>query len=184
MAKWEFEPGHTAAEFKVKHMMVTWVRGSFRPVTGNLEYDPENATNSSVEIEIKVKDLSSGDKQRDQHLLSKDFFDAENHPTITFKSTKAIPEDKDKLKLTGDLTIRGVTKEVTLDVELVGQWNTPFWEDGVDKGPLPRIGFVGTTKINRQDFGISWQGEMEKGGLVVGNEIFITVDAEALLQKE
>jgi polyisoprenoid-binding protein YceI len=181
MAKWEFEPGHTAAGFKVKHMMVTWVRGSFRPVTGTLEYDSENIASSSLDITIQVKDISTGDAKRDEHLLSKDFFDVENYPTITFKSTR-IDGNKEKLQLKGDLTIRDVTKEVTLDVELVGEWNTSYWEDGVDKGPIPRMGFVGTTKVNRQDFGVSWQGEMEKSGVVVGNEVFITIDAEILLK--
>ena len=184
MAKWTFEPGHTAAEFKVKHMMVTWVRGSFKNVEGNMEFDPENIEKASVNIVINAKELWSGDKARDDHLKSKDFFDVENHPKITFKSTKVEPEDNNKAKVTGDLTMRGVTKEVTLDVEIVGQWNTPFWQDGVDKGPIPRIGFVGTTKINRQDFGISWQGEMEKGGVVVGNDVYITIDVEALPKKE
>jgi len=180
MTKWKFEPGHTAAEFKVKHMMVSWVRGSFKNVEGSMEFDPENIENTSIEAVINTKEIWTGDKIRDDHLKSKDFFDIENHPTITFKSTKVISSEKSKAEITGDLTIRGVTKEIKLDVELVGQWNTPFWDDGVDKGPIPRIGFVGTAKVNRQDFGISWQGEMEKGGVVAGNDVFITIDIEAL----
>jgi len=183
MTKWTFEPGHTAAEFKVKHMMITWVRGTFKNVEGSIEFDPDNLGNASVEVVIKAEEIWSGDKARDDHLKGKDFLDVENHPTIKFKSTK-VEGDKDKAKVTGDLTMRGVTKEVVLDVEFLGQWNTPYWEDGVDKGPIPRIGFVGTTKINRQDFGISWQGEMEKGGIVVGNDIYITIDVEAVPKKE
>jgi len=180
MAKWKFEPGHTAAEFKVKHMMVTWIRGAFKNVEGTMDFDPENFEKASVEVVINTKELWSGDKARDDHLKSKDFFDVEKYPTITFKSTKVKQDDKNRAKVTGDLTMRGVTKEVILDVEFVGQWNTPFWDEGVDKGPIPRVGFLGTTKINRQDFGISWQGELEKGGVVVGNDVYLTIDAEAL----
>lgn len=180
MAKWTFESGHSAAEFCVKHMMVTWLRGSFNNIQGSLEFDPEDPGMSSVEMTIPVKELWSGDKMRDDHLISEDFLDVKNHPTIIFKSTKVDVIGKNESKVTGNLTIRGVTKQVALDMKYLGKWNTPFWEDGVDKGPIPRIGFQGTTRINRHDFGVSWNGDLEKGGVVVGDEVFITIDVEAL----
>ena len=183
MSKWIFEPGHSAAEFCVKHMMVTWLRGLLNNVQGILEFDPENPVMSSVDMTITVKNLWSGDKMRDDHLISEDFLDAENHPTINFKSTKVDVVSKHESKVTGNLTIRGVTKEVALDMKYLGVWNTPFWEDGVDKGPIARVGFHGTTRINRHDFGVSWNGDLERGGVVVGDEVFITIDIEALAQK-
>lgn len=181
MAKWTFEPGHSAAAFCVKHMMVTWLRGSFKSIQGSLEFDPDNPGLSSVEMTISVKDLWSGDKMRDDHLISEDFLDVKNHPTIFFKSTKIDVVSKNESKVTGNLSIRGVTKQVALDMTYLGKWNTPFWEDGVDKGPIPRIGFHGTTRINRHDFGVSWNDDLEKGGIVVGEEVFITIDVEALV---
>lgn len=182
MATWEFEPGHTAAYFKVKHMMVTWVRGHFNDIKGTLNYDAENPASASVELTIPTKTLDSGNEHRDKNLKSKDFFDIEKYPTITFKSSKYEPTDDKHGKLTGDLTIRDITKQVVLDVEALGQWDTPFWVGNEDKGPKRRAGFTATTKINRHDFGVSWQSKMDKGGVVVGDDIYIAVDAEALIK--
>ena len=182
MAKWTFEPGHTAAEFAVKHMMVTWVRGAFKDVHGTLDYDPADPANSSVEIEIDANKIWSGDEARDKHLRAADFFDVENHPKITFKSTAVEEAGDNKLEVIGDLTMRGITKEVVLDVTMNGTAETPWWEDGEDKGPKTRAGFVGTTKINRYDFKVSWSGDMPDGGAVVGDEVLITVDAEAVME--
>ena len=179
--KWTLEPGHSAAEFCVRHMMVTWVRGSFRNVRGSLQFDPAKPGAGSVEIEIDVKTLNSGDQERDKHLLAEDFLFVDEHPTMTFKSDGIRLLGSSEGAVTGDLTLRGVTQPIILDVKFLGQWNTPFWEDGVDKGPMLRAGFVATTKISRQDFGVSWNGDLEHGGLVVGNDVFITIDAEALL---
>jgi polyisoprenoid-binding protein YceI len=182
MAKWEFEPGHTAAEFRARHMMVTWVRGHFKDVHGTLDFDPENPRAASVEVTIDANRLWSGEPQRDEHLKSADFIDAANHPAITFRAKGAELRGADEACFRGDLTIRGVTKPVALDVRYLGQWQTPWWEDGVDKGPKTRAGFVATTRINRQDFGVSWNGVLDRGGLVVGDEVDITIDAEAILQ--
>jgi len=181
--KWEFEPGHTAAEFKVRHMMVTWVRGCFKNIKGSLEFDPEQPAGGSVELSIPANTLWSGDKARDGHLLTPDFLDAEKHPTITFKSTKVEHTGKNEYKVFGDLTLRGVTKNVLLRVQYLGQWQTPFWVGDKDEGPIPRAGFVATTIINRHDFGVSWNGSMDKGGIVVGNDVHITLDVEALGKK-
>jgi len=181
--KWTLEPGHSAAEFCVRHMMVTWVRGSFRKVRGSLQFDPADPGSGSVEVEIDVKTLHSGDQQRDEHLLAKDFLDADEHPTMTFKSSGVRLLGSAEAAVTGDLTLRGVKRPIILDVKFLGQWNTPFWEDGVDKGPMARAGFVATTRISRQDFGISWNGDLENGGVVVGDDVHITIDAEALLDE-
>jgi len=117
-------------------------------------------------------------------LRSADFLDVEHHPEITFNGNQVEIRGEHDYAVTGDLTIRGVTRQVCLNVSYLGRWETPWWEDGVNKGPKTRAGFVATTKINRQDFGVSWQDTMDRGGIVVGNEIDITIDAEAILEDE
>ena len=180
MARWTFEPGHTAAEFCARHMMVTCVRGHLKDVHGALEFDPGNPKASSVRVEIDARGLWTGEPDRDTHLKSADFLDVENHPTITFSGNEVeLVGDHDAL-LTGDLTIRGKTRRTTLKVRYLGQWSTPWWEDGVDKGPKLRAGFLATTAIDRHDFGVSWSAPLDRGGLVVGNEVEITLDAEAI----
>lgn len=180
MAKWSFEPGHTAAQFRARHMMVTEVRGVFPKVQGKLTFDPANPSASSVAVTIDAKGLWSGDTDRDAHLRTADFLDVENHPEITFRGDKLEVLGANDYMVTGDLTIRGVTREVPLRVQYLGQWTTPFWEDGVDKGPKIRAGFVARAEIDRHDFGVSWNSTLDKGGVVVGNKVVITIDAEAL----
>jgi polyisoprenoid-binding protein YceI len=182
MAKWFFEPGHTAAEFRVRHMMVTWVRGHFKDVHGTLDFDPENPQKASAEVTIDARQLWTGEPERDKHLKSADFLDVENHPTITFRGRGVVLCGADEARFGGDLTIRGVTRPVTLDVRPLGQWQTPWWEGNVDKGPKTRAGFVATTLINRHDFGVSWNSTLDRGGFVVGDDVHITVDAEAILE--
>ena len=180
MAKWFFEPGHTAAEFCARHMMVSCVRGHFKNVHGTLDFDTEDPTATSVEVTIDARGLWSGEPDRDAHLRSADFLDAENHPTITFRGRGIELVGANEGKLRGELTIRGVTRPVTLDVRYLGQWDTPWWENGVDKGPRTRAGFLAKTRINRKDFGVSWNGVMDRGGLVVSDDVDITLDAEAI----
>jgi len=182
MAKWSFEPGHTAAEFCARHMMVTNVRGHFKDVHGTLNFDPKSPGDSYVDVVIDARKIWSGEQARDDHLRSTDFLDAENFPEIRFHGDDVVVIGESDYRVTGDLTIRGVTRPVTLDVHYLGQWQTPWWEDGVDKGPRTRAGFVATTSINRQDFGVSWNGTLDKGGIVVGNDVEITIDAEAILE--
>ncbi len=182
MANWTFEPGHTAAEFRARHMMVTYVRGHFKNVRGALRFDPDNPSGSSVEVTIDAKEIWSGDADRDAHLRNADFLDVENHPHITFKGSEVEVRSAHQYTVAGDLTIRGVTRRADLDVSYLGQWPTPWWEDGEDKGPKTRAGFVATTSINRHDFNVSWNAELDKGGLVVGNIVDITIDAEAILE--
>lgn len=182
MAKWFFEPGHTAAEFCCRHMMVTYVRGHFKNVRGTLMFDPTNPRESSVEVTIDTKGLWTDEPQRDAHLRSADFLDVDKHPTITFKGNEVeLIGDHDYI-VKGDLTIRGVTKKAALNVTYLGQWQTPWWEDNMDKGPKTRAGFVAKTSINRHDFGVSWNAPLEKGGFVVGDIVEITIDAEAVLE--
>ena len=183
MAKWTFEPGHTAAEFRARHMMVTYVRGHFKDIHGTLEFDPESPINSSVEVQIDVRALWTGVKERDDHLRSADFLDVDHYPEITFTGSLVDIKGEHDFAVTGDLTIRGVTRLATLNVSYLGQWETPWWEDGVNKGPRTRAGFLATTQINRQDFGVSWQDTMDRGGIVVGNEVDIAIDVEAILEQ-
>jgi polyisoprenoid-binding protein YceI len=181
MTKWTFEPGHTAAEFRARHMMVTYVRGHFKDVHGALEFDPNSPRDSSVEVHIDARNIWTGVKERDDHLRSADFLDVEHHPEITFTGDQVEVKGEHDYAVTGDLTIRGVTRPACLNVSYLGQWDTPWWEDGINKGPKTRAGFVATTKINRHDFGVSWQDTMDRGGIVVGDEVDITIDVEAVL---
>jgi polyisoprenoid-binding protein YceI len=182
MANWTLEPGHTAAEFCARHMMVTFVRGAFKDVHGTLKFDPTNPGDSSVEVRIDAAGIWSGEPDRDGHLRNTDFLDVEKHPEITFKGNRVEVIGDHDYALTGNLTIRGVTREVTLNITYLGQWETPWWEGGVDKGPKTRAGFVAKTKINRHDFGVSWNAPLDRGGVVVGNIVDITIDAEAILE--
>lgn len=181
--RWDFEPGHSAAEFRARHMMITWVRGHFKNVRGSLEFDPADPARASVTAEIDAGGIWTGEPERDAHLRSADFLDVENHPRITFAGRSVQVLTPHDFRLKGDLTIRGVTREVSLDVQYLGQWETPYWEDGVDKGPIARAGFMATTRINRHDFGVSWNSALNKGGVVVGDGVFITIDVEALQKK-
>lgn len=184
MAKWVFEPGHTAAEFRARHMMVSWVRGHFKDVHGSLEFDPDNPTQLSLETAIQAHLLWTGEPQRDNHLRSADFLDVAQHRIITFKSTACKCVGPTDYEVTGDLTIRGVSRPVVIEMHYLGKWATPYWTDAGDAGPVSRVGFVGETRINRRDFQVNWNGDLEKRGVVVSDEVFITVDVEALLASE
>ena len=188
MAKWVFEPGHSAAEFRARHMMVTNVRGAFKNVRGTLDFDPENPRLSAVRAMIDATLIWTGEPQRDAHLRSADFLDVENFPQITFKGDQVELSGEHDSLVTGELTIRGVTRPVSLTVSYLGQWKTPWWEqDGeewVDRGPRLRAGFVATTEINRHDFGVSWNDTMDRAGVVVGNTVSITIDVEAVWESD
>jgi len=172
MATYNFEQTHTSAQFSVRHMMLTNVRGEFRTVNGSLSYDPANPNASTVEAQILVKSLgTTGVDQRDAHLQSADFFDSEKFPFITFKSTK-VEISGDSGKIYGDLTIKDVTNQVVLDVEKLGESKSP-WGQIV-------LGFNGTTKINREEFGLTWNVALETGGWLVGKDIEIELEVEAI----
>jgi polyisoprenoid-binding protein YceI len=182
MARWFLEPGHTAAEFCVRHMMVTHVRGHFKNVHGALELDFDAPDAARLEATIDTRGLWSGEPDRDAHLRSADFLDVEHFPQITFRSTSVRIMSPNEGLVTGDLTIRGVTRSVGLETQYLGQWQTPWWEGDVDKGPKTRAGFVATTRIDRHDFGVSWNSPLARGGFVVGHQVVITIDAEAVLE--
>jgi polyisoprenoid-binding protein YceI len=182
MMRWAFEPGHTAAEFCVRHMMVTYVRGHFKNIRGTLEFDAAQSTLSRVEAVIDTRELWTGEPSRDAHLKSADFLDVEHFPQITFVGTQVRLRGPNDGVVLGDLTIRGVTRPVEMEVHYLGQWQTPWWDDGVDRGPKTRAGFLATTRINRHDFGVSWNDTLDRGGVVVGDDVAITIDAEAILE--
>ena len=161
-------------------MMVTWVRGHFKNVRGRLQFDPQNPAAGSVEVEMDASGIWTGEPMRDDHLRSPDFLDAQHCPKITFKSRRVQKTGENKFDVIGDLTIRGITKEVILHAEYLGQWETPWWEDGADKGPKTRAGFTAATRINRHDFNVNWNSNLDQGGVVVGDDVFITLDAEAI----
>ncbi len=181
MARWFLEPGHTAAEFRVRHMMVADVRGHFKNVHGELEFDDADPARGSVEVSIDARGLWTGDPDRDAHLRSADFLDVEHHPEIRFSGRVAKLLGARDYQVAGELTIRGIRRPVILEVACLGQWATPWWEGGVDLGPKLRAGFVATARIDRHDFGVSWNSPLDRGGFVVGDEVAITIDAEAIL---
>lgn len=182
MSKWFFEPGHTAAEFCARHMMVCYVRGHFKNIHGELVFDPKSPRDSRVEVQIDAKTLWTGEPDRDTHLRSADFLDVEHYPEITFVGDHVEVLGGNDYIVKGRLTIRGITRDVDLKVRYLGQWQTPWWEDGVDKGPKTRAGFFAKTSIERHDFGVSWNSALDRGGVVVGSRIDITIDAEAVLE--
>ena len=168
---WKLDPAHSGAEFKLKHMMISNVKGSFSALSGTLHEDQADPTRSRIEASIDVSSLNTGDAQRDGHLKSGDFFDVEKYPTMTFKSTAVKQKGKEEFEVTGDLTLHGVTKPVTFAVE--GP-STP----GKDPWGNTRIGLSATTKINRKDFGLSWNAALETGGVLVGEDVQITLDVQ------
>jgi polyisoprenoid-binding protein YceI len=184
MATWIFEPGHTEAEFRARHMMVSWVRGLFKDIHGRLELDWDRCLEATFEGEIDAAGIWTGQPQRDEHLRSADFFDVENHPKITFAGHFTERTGGTTFKGEVELTIRGVTRTVPLDIVSLGEWKTPFWVGEENKGDMRRLGFEAHATINRHDFGVSWQDELPGGGVVVSNEIELVLDVEAILLED
>jgi polyisoprenoid-binding protein YceI len=168
---WQIDPAHTNTQFAVKHMMVSTVRGQFNKTSGTATWDGKDFTTASVEIAIDAASINTREPRRDDHLRSADFFDVAKFPTLTFKSTKIQQVAPGKVKMTGDLTIHGVTKSVVLDVD--GP-SAPLKEQN---GGV-RVGASATTTINRKDFGLTWNRAIEAGGVVVSDEVAITIDVE------
>ena len=167
---WQIDPAHSAAQFSVRHMMISTVRGDFQKMTGTLQLDEKDITKSSIEVTIDATTVDTREPRRDADLRSANFLDVANFPTITFKSKSVSAAGEGRLKVIGDLTIHGVTKEVVLDVE----GPTP----AIKMGNSQRRGASGTTKINRKDFGIMWSRTLDGGGMVVSEEVNITLDVE------
>lgn len=180
MSTWIFEPGHTEAAFKARHMMVTWVRGLFKDVHGQIEWDIDGWAESTFTGEIDATAIWTGEAERDAHLRSADFFDVDNHPTIGFSGRFTERVGDMHFKAVTDLTIRGNTRPVTLDVAYLGMWESPFWVGEEDRGTMRRIGFEARAAIDRHDFGVSWQDKLPRGGVVVSKEIELVLDVEAI----
>lgn len=170
-SNWTIDPAHSAAQFSVRHMMVSNVRGEFGKLNGTAVYDPANPGAGSIEATIDATTINTREPRRDEHLRSADFFDTVNYPTITFKSKKIQPAGEGHLKVTGDLTMRGVTKEVVLDV-------TGLTAEIKDQRGGSRIGASATTRLNRKDFGINWNKALDSGGVVVADEVDVVLDVE------
>jgi len=170
---WTIDSSHSAAHFAVRHMMVSTVRGDLGKITGTVTFDPAKPAAGSIEATIDATGIDTREPGRDKHLKSADFFDVEKFPTITFTSKKIEAAAGGGFKLTGDLTMKGVTKEVVLDVE-------PLRPQIKDQRGNARTGTAATTKLNRQDFGITWSRTLDGGGLVVSDEVSVTIDVELI----
>ncbi|HUE42369.1 MAG TPA: YceI family protein [Candidatus Sulfotelmatobacter sp.] len=173
---WQLDPAHTAAQFSVKHLAISTVRGAFSNVKGTVILDDQDISKSSVDVTIDVSTVDTRTPDRDKDLKSDKFFDLAHYPSMTFKSTKVEQAGAGKLKVTGDLTIRGTTKSVVLDVDGPTAPVKDPWGN-------QRSAVNATTKINRQDFGVKWNATMDNGGVVVGDEVSITIDAEMVQKK-
>jgi len=168
---WNLDPVHSVAEFKVKHMMISNVKGQFTGVTGVLSLAEDNVAESRIEATIDANTISTGDAQRDGHLKSADFFHVTKFPTLTFRSTKIGRRADNELAVTGDLTIHGVTREIVFKVEGPTEAARDPWGN-------TRLGASAVTKINRRDFGLTWNAALETGGILVGEEVIITLDVQ------
>jgi polyisoprenoid-binding protein YceI len=170
---WAVDTSHSTIGFVARHMMVAKVRGRFKDFTADIVI-AENPLESRVDATVQMASVDTNDETRDNHLRTNDFFDIENHPTMTFRTTSIEP-DGDNYKLNGDLTVRGVTKPVTFDLEVGGVGKDPWGNT--------KAGFSATTTINRKDFGVEWNAPLETGGVIVGDKVTIELDIEAALQQ-
>ena len=170
--KWVIDPAHSEITFKVKHLMISNVKGEFKTFQANI--DGEDFTTSTISANIDTSSISTNNNDRDTHLKSPDFFEVEKYPEITFVSTSIKKVDDDEFKLVGDLTIKGTTKEITLDVEFGGFMKDPYGNE--------KAGFSINGKLNRKDFGLNWNAALEAGGVMVGNEIKINAEVQFIKQ--
>lgn len=167
---WKVDTAHTSIEFAVRHMMVSTVRGHFNEFSAEVELDPQDMTRSWATAEIKVASIDTREEKRDAHLRSADFFDVEKFPLMTYKSSKIESSGKDKFRVEGELTIRDVTRPVSLEVEFLGMSKSPYG--------FSVAGFEGTGKLSREEFGLTWNVALEAGGWMVGDEIKLRIDGE------
>ncbi len=173
---WQIDFAHSEINFTVRHMMISKVRGQFESFSGTINFDEQNPTNTTVDITVKLNSINTREEQRDNHLRSADFFDVENYPVMTFKSKRVEQISENEGRLVGDLTIRGMTKEVVLDVDYVGQAASPWGTTSA--------GFSASGKINRKDWGLTWNQALETGGVLVGEDIKIDIELELVKQAE
>lgn len=172
---WEIDPAHTLVEFSTKHMMITRVKGRFGEVSGRIEMNEDDFSSSSVDVELVADSIDTRSEQRDGHLRSADFLDVENNPVVRFRSTRVEGKpvrDGDRFRVIGDLTIRGVTREVTLDAVFEGRGKDPWGGR--------RASFSAETKIDRREFGLVWNQALETGGVLVANDVRILIEAQAV----
>jgi polyisoprenoid-binding protein YceI len=172
---WQIDTSHSQVEFSVRHMMISNVRGRFESLAGTVEFDEANPARSTVDVQIEAASVNTRDPRRDGHLKSPDFFDAEQYPYLTFKSKRVVPETENTGKIVGDLTIRGVTREVVLDVYYSGLAKSPWGTTSA--------GFSAETRISRKDWGLNWNQALETGGMLVGDEIRIAIELEVVRQE-
>lgn len=169
---WRIDPAHTHVEFAVKHMMIATVKGRFAEVSGTVRLSDDDRGLSSAEVDIEAASLDTREPDRDTHLRSADFLEAETFPKITFRSSRVEAVDDTRLRVAGDLTIHGITREVTLDVTDEGRGKDPWGGE--------RAGFSAVTRIDRRDFDLRWNQALERGGILVGNEVRISLEVEAV----
>ena len=167
---WNLDLSHSSVEFAVKHMVISSTKGRFAKYEVDANVDEQNLANSSATVRIDAASVDSRDEKRDAHLRSADFFDAENYPYITFTTKRLEPKGGDDYKLIGDLTIRGITKEVSLNGEVTGPVKDPWGGT--------RFGISAQGKVNRKDFGLTWNGVLEAGGLLVGDDVKLSIETE------
>lgn len=176
MSVYQIDTMHSSAEFSVKHMMISTVKGVFEDLQGRLDFDAENPEDSKIVASISTASVNTRVEDRDNHLRSADFFDAENYPKMKFESTDIEVSGENTGKVTGDLTIRDTTKQVVFDVEYLGEMeNSPFGDT--------RAGFVGSTTIDREDWNLTWNQALEAGGVLVSKEVKISIDVQAVKQE-
>lgn len=173
---WQIDPAHSHIAFSVRHMMISKVRGRFEKFNGTINFDEQNPAASTVDVEIDAASINTREEQRDGHLRSPDFLDADNYPKLTFHGKRVEQTSSDSGKLVGDLTIRGVTREVALDVEYAGQAKSPWGTTSA--------GFSASTTINRKDWGLEWNQALETGGVLVGDKVKIDIELELVKQAE
>ncbi len=173
---WDIDPSHSSANFKVRHLMVSHVRGELGPVAGAVWIDDQDITRSRIDVSIDARKIATRDEKRDEHLRSADFLDVANHPTVTFKSTAVERTGASDLRVTGDLTIRGTTRPVTLNVESLAPAVTDPWGN-------TKRGATAHAKIHRKEWGLAWNVGLEAGGVLVGEEVSIEIEVELLKRK-
>jgi polyisoprenoid-binding protein YceI len=172
MTTWNIDTSHSGVHFTIRHMVIAKVRGSFDRWQGTLELDPQNLSAAKVTARIEAASIDTREPKRDAHLRSADFFDVEKYPELSFESTKVEEAGEGRLRVTGKLTIHGVTREVVLDTESLGQAKDPWGND--------RIAFQATTSVNRKDYGLAWNQALETGGVLVGEKVDIALDVQAV----
>jgi polyisoprenoid-binding protein YceI len=175
MSKWNVDPTHSSVHFTVRHMVFAKVHGAFEKFDATLDLDDADLARSKIDVTIDAASINTKEDKRDAHLRSPDFFDVENHKKLTFKSKHIERQSDTEYRVTGDLTIHGVTREVPLDVELTGRGKDPWGGE--------RMGFSAKTTVNRTDFGLKWNQALETGGVLVGEKVEVSIDLEVMKQK-